>query len=63
MARLKKGELDALANPSHAREHVMLLRLLEAGKTFYQDPKNRQAFEAWLKKEEANNNVANHINT
>lgn len=55
-------KLPALVNPSQAREQTMLTRLLDAAKSFYQDPKNQQAYEAWLKQKEANSNVPNHIN-
>lgn len=62
MARIKGSELDALANPSQAREQIMLTRLLDAAKTFYQNPKNVQAYEAWKKQKEAINNGTNHVN-
>lgn len=62
MARIKKSEIDALANPSFAREQTMLTRLLTAAKCFYQNPKNIQAFEAWQKQKEATNNGTTHIN-
>lgn len=62
MARIKKSEIDALANPSFAREQTMLTRLLTAAKSFYQNPQNVQAFEAWKKQKEAIHNDANHLN-
>lgn len=62
MARIKKDEIDAIASPDQAREQVMLTRLLANAKSFYQNPKNIQAFEAWQKQKEATNNVPNHIN-
>lgn len=61
MARLKVSELDALANPSSAREQTMLIRLLDAAKTFYQNPENMKAYETWKKQKEAINNGSNHI--
>lgn len=37
-----------------AREQVMLDRLCAAVKTFYENPKNKQAYEAWKQNKEAN---------
>jgi len=43
-------------------EDIMLSRLLEAAKKFYQDPKNCQSYEVWLKNKEAVQNAADNIN-
>lgn len=59
MIELRGGELDA---DGRAKERVMLERLLDNAKAFYQNPKNQQAFEAWKKnKEELVYGTANHV--
>ena len=50
------------ANPAKAREQTMLRRLLNDAKSFYQDPKNVEAYKAWIKKKEAISNGSNHDN-
>lgn len=61
MARIKKSEIDALTDASYAREQTMLTRLLAAAKSFYQNPQNVQAFEAWKKQKEATTNDAHYV--
>jgi len=51
MARMKKEELEKLANPSEAREHLMATRLLDRAKDFYRDPKNVAAYGEWKAKQ------------
>ena len=45
---------------STAKEYVMINRVLKNAKDFYKDPKNIQAFEAWLKDKEKTNHGTNH---
>lgn len=45
-----------------AKERIMLTSLLEAANTFYENPVNQQAYEAWKNKKEAYQ-YANHITT
>ena len=46
---------------THSRETVMLERLLDNAKAFYQKPENIQAFEAWKnKKEDPSYGTADH---
>ena len=62
MARIKNEEINALTDTSYAREQIMLTRLLTAAKSFYQNPINVQAFEAWKKQKEATTNDPNYTN-
>ena len=50
--------------PALAKEELTLKRILDNAKTFYQDPKNRLGYEAWLKNQnkEALINVTNNTN-
>lgn len=54
------GELDA---DNHAKERVMLERLLDNVKTFYKDPDNLQAFTAWKKNKEEMTHGTDHNST
>jgi hypothetical protein len=51
----------SLVRPEQAEERAALERILDRAKTFYADPKNVQAFEAWKKNKEENlHGTANH---
>ena len=62
MSRKRQGELDALIDAEGAKEKVMLERILDNAITFYKNPKNVQAFEAWLKNKEDLHYGTNHVN-
>jgi hypothetical protein len=56
MGKKRHYEFKVPLEESYAKEQVMLRRILDKALTFYADPKNMQAFEAWkLKKEEMKN--------
>lgn len=59
MAELRSGELDA---DGRAKERVMLERLLDSAKAFYQDTENLKAFEAWKKNKEEHTYGTNYVN-
>lgn len=52
---------DTFAIEVKAKEQIMLERILDSAKAFYQDPENQKAFEAWKKNKEDPKN-ADHIN-
>lgn len=59
MVELRSGELDA---DGRANERVMLERLLDNAKAFYQKPENLKAFKAWKKNKEEQTYGTNYGN-
>ena len=50
-------------NDDELTDRIMLNRLLAMAKNFYKDPKNVEAFEAWRKNKEVNNEYDNDNST
>lgn len=59
MTERRSGELDA---DGRAKERVMLERLLDSAKAFYQNPEHLKAFEAWKQNKEEHTYGTNHVN-
>lgn len=59
MAEFGSGELDA---DGRAKERVMMERVLDNAKAFYQNPENLKAFEAWKKNKEVHTYGTNYVN-
>ena len=50
-------------NLEHAKEYVMLERILDKAHSFYKNPENVKAFEAWKKnKEDLHNDAPDYAN-
>ena len=58
-----KSEIPAaIADPERSKERVMLDRLLGGVKSFFNNPANLQAFEAWRNNKEEKSYGTNLIN-
>lgn len=49
MAKTEISGLTAQQSMAQAREDIMIQKIIDIALEFYQDPKNRQAYEEWAK--------------
>lgn len=59
---MSKADIIVPCADSRDKEYVMLERLLNNVKTFYQNPDNIRAFENWKKNKEEHTDVTNYDN-
>jgi len=52
------NDLEISSKEAKAMQRVAIERIIRNAKVFYSDPKNIQAFDAWLKNKESNSNQA-----